>query len=58
MLRQGHDEVHVSTEGHDEDAEEILKVPPRQGEQIMSTIRNAMEENQMQAMVEMSAGRM
>ena len=50
--------MHVSTEGHDEDAEEILKVPPRQGEQIMSTIRNAMEENQMQAMVEMSAGRM
>ena len=47
----GHDEVYVSTEGPDVDDHETLHVAVRQGNEIMSTIRNAMEENQMQAMV-------
>ena len=47
----GHDEVRVSTEGTDVDDEEVLHVAPRTGDEIMRTIRNAMEENQIQAMV-------
>jgi hypothetical protein len=47
----GHDEVYVSTEGPDQDDHEVLHVPTRQGNEIMSMIRNAMEENQMQAMI-------
>ena len=30
---------------------QVLHVPTRQGEEVMRAIRNAMEENQMQAMI-------
>jgi len=40
--------VYVSTEGPDQNDHEVLRVQVRQGDTVMSTIRNAMEENQMQ----------
>ena len=38
----------MSTEGPDQNDHEVLRVQVRQGDTVMSTIRNAMEENQMQ----------
>ena len=43
--------VRVSTEGGDQDDIEVMKIEPRHGNDIQSMIRNAIEENQIQAMV-------
>jgi hypothetical protein len=48
---EGFDMLRVSTEGGDQDDIEVMKVEPRHGNDIQSMIRNAIEENQIQAMV-------